>query len=45
MKRFTVTRIVNEFKFGTGWGKTEAKKFPETIFLKIFDTNSSLHVK
>ena len=46
MKGLRVTKIVKEVKFEGVWGELESKKmFPETITHKIFETNSSFHVK
>ena len=46
VKNLIVTRIVQKIKFEGDWGKLEAKKlFPETIIDKIYETNSSFHVK
>ena len=46
MKGLTVTKIVKKIKFEGVWGELESKKrFPETISHKIFETNSSFHVK
>ena len=47
MKDLGVTKNVKEIKFECGWGDLELKKkmFPERITHKIFETNSSFHVK
>ena len=46
MKGLRVTKDVKETKFEGIWGELIANKiFPETIILKIFETNSSFHVK
>ena len=46
MKDLRVIKIVKEIKFEQVWCKLEAKKmFPEVINYKIFETNSSFHVK
>ena len=46
MKGLRVTKIVKEIKFEEVWGKLKAKKiFPDTIIPKIFEANSSFHVK
>ena len=46
MKGLRVTKIVNRITFRGVWGEIEAKKkFPETIIDKMFETNSSFHVK
>ena len=46
MKGLKVTKIVKEIKFLGVWGELKATKmFPETIIHKIFETNSSFHVK
>ena len=45
MKGLQVTKNVKEIKFEGVWGKLESKKFPETVTRKIFETNSSFHVK
>ena len=46
MKGLRVTKIVKEIKFEWGLGQVRSKKlFPETIIHKIFETNSSFHVK
>ena len=38
--------IVSEVNFEGVWGESEAKKlFPQTDIHKIFETNSSFHVK
>ena len=47
MKGIRVTKIVNEMKFEGAWSELEAKTSFQSQFSihKIFDTNSSLHVK
>ena len=45
MKELRNTRNVKAIKFDGVWGELESKKFPETITLKIFETNSSFRVK
>ena len=46
MKGLRVTKDVKETKFEGIWGELIANKiFSETIILKIFETNSSFHVK
>ena len=46
MKGLRVTKFVNEIKFEGVWCELESKnKFPKTIIYKIFETNSSFHVK
>ena len=46
MKGLRVTTIVKEIKFEEVWGELEAKKmFTEKIIHKIFETNSSFHVR
>ena len=46
MKGSRVTKIVNEIKFEQVSGELEENKmFPETIIHKIFETNSSFHMK
>ena len=45
MKGIRITKIVKEIKFEVVWGKLEAKMLQETIIQKIFETNSSFHVK
>ena len=46
MKGLRVTKIVKEVKFEGVWGELESKKrFTETMIQKIFETNSSFHVK
>ena len=46
MKGLRVTKNVKELKFQGVSGELESKKkFPETITDKIFETNSSFHVK
>ena len=45
MKDFRLTKNAKEIKFGGVWYEVEKKKFPEIITHKIFEINSSLHVK
>ena len=46
MEGLRVTKIVEEIKFEEVWGELEAKKgFSETTSHKVFETNSSFHVK
>ena len=46
MKGITVTKIIKEFRFGGVWGQVrKEKKNPETIIHKMFETNSSVHMK
>ena len=46
MKGLKGIKIVKEIKFEGVWGKLEAKKmFSEAPSLKIFESNSSFHVK
>ena len=46
MKSLRVTKNVNEINFEGVWGELESKKkFPKTITHKMFETNSSFHVK
>ena len=45
MKGLRLTKILNKIKFEGVWGELEAKLFPETIIHKIYEANSSLHVK
>ena len=46
MKGLKIAKIVKEITFEGDWGELELKKrFPETIIHKIFETNSSFHVK
>ena len=40
-----VTKIVKQIKFEGDLGRLEAENFPETTADKIFDKNSSFHVK
>ena len=45
VKGLRVTKIVKETRFEGVWGRVRIKKFPETIIYKIFETNSSFHLK
>ena len=46
MKGLRVAKNVKEIKFEGVWDELESKKkFPKTITHKIFETNSSFHVK
>ena len=46
MKRLRVTNILKRIKFKGAWCELDLKKsFPETIILKIFETNPSFLVK
>ena len=46
MKGLRVTKNVKEIKFEGVWGELESKrKFPEIVTHKIFEINSSFHVK
>ena len=46
MKDLRVTKNVKEIKFEGVWRDLDSKKlFPEKITHKIFETNSSFHVK
>ena len=46
MKSLKVIKIVKEIKYEGVWGELKAKKqFPETIIHKVFETNSSFHVR
>ena len=46
MKRLKVTKNDKEIKFDGVLGELESKKvFPEAITHKLFETNSSFHVK
>ena len=47
MKGLKYTKIVKEIKIEEVSGKLEAKTkiFPETIIRKIFEANSSFHIK
>ena len=46
MEGLRVTKIVKEIRFERIWGWVRSKKvFPATILHKIFQTNSSFHVK
>ena len=46
MKGLRVIKNVKEITFEGVWGRIRIKKkFPETITHKIFETNSSFHVK
>ena len=40
-----VTKIAKETKFEEVWGNLEEKVFLEVTIHKIFETNSSFHVK
>ena len=46
MKGLRVTKIVKQIKFEGVWGRVRSKNlFPEPTIYKIFETNSSFHVK
>ena len=46
VKDLRVTKNVKENRFEGVWGEVEfKKKLPETMTHKIFETNSSFHVK
>ena len=46
MKNLIVTKVVQKIKFEGDWGRLESKKlFPETVIDKIYETNSTFHVK
>ena len=46
MKNLIVTKIVQKIRFEGDLGELDKKKlFPETIMEKIYETNSSFHVK
>ena len=46
MKIIRGTKIVKLIKFAGVWDKLEAKKlFPRTMVHRVFETNSSFHVK
>ena len=45
MKGRRVTKNVKEIKFQGVWVSLNKKKFPETTTHKIFETNSSFHMK
>ena len=45
VKDLRVTKVVKVIKLGGVWHELIKKRFPETINQKIFETNSSFHVK
>ena len=45
MKDLRVTKIIKEIKFKGVWGKLESKEDFQRQSVKIFETNSSFHVK
>ena len=45
MKSFSVTKIVKEIKFEGIWGDLEFKKGFQGQSVKVYETNSSFHVK
>ena len=46
MKCLRVIKNVKEIKFEGVWGELRVKKeFPETITRKIYETNTSFHMK
>ena len=45
LKDLRITKKFKEIKFQGFWGKVELKKVSERIIHKIFESNSSFHIK
>ena len=45
MNELRPTKNVKEVQFAGFWGKLKEKEIPETIHHKIFESDSSFHVK